>query len=142
MKLQIRNQSDFSANLLFAAVGMGFSLAATRYDLGTAAQMGPALFPLILGAILALFGVIVAVRSVTPPDEEERIEPIFLKPFALVLGSVALFAVLLVPLGLVVSSFVLVITSALASHEFHWKYTILTAATLIAGCYTLSARLL
>jgi hypothetical protein len=139
MRLQIRNHPNFVTGLLFGLVGMGFSLAATRYELGTADQIGPALFPLILGGLLTIFGAVITLRSVTPLDDEERIETISLRPLVLVLGSVALFAVLLEPLGMVVSSFVLVIISALASHEFGWKYTIITAAVLVIACYLIFA---
>jgi hypothetical protein len=135
MKLTIRNQPDFYSGALFTVVGAGFVLAARRYEFGSAAQMGPAQFPLILGSLLALLGVIVAVRSLTPVAHREGIAPISVRPFALVLGSVALFGVLLMPLGLIISSLVLVALSALASHEFHWKYATVTAFALVIACY-------
>jgi vacuolar-type H+-ATPase subunit I/STV1 len=135
MKLHIRNQPDFFSGVLFIIVGIAFSLLSTRYKIGTAAEMGPAYFPLTLGGLLTALGLIITVRGVTRLDEEARLEPIFLRPIVLVLGSVALFGALLLPLGLVLASFVMLMGSALASHEFSWKYIIPTSVGLIATCY-------
>ncbi len=44
-----------------------------------------------------------------------------LKTLLWILGSVVLFGLLLKPLGMVLSVFVLVLVSSMASHEFSWK---------------------
>src|SRR5207245_9760908 len=49
-------------------------------------------------------------------------------------GSVALFALLLFPLGLVGALFVLIMVSSRASPEFTWKGALANAAILIALC--------
>ena len=51
-----------------------------------------------------------------------------------VLAGVAAFGVLLQPAGLVVASFILIYISSLASHEFHWKATLVSWVTLILIC--------
>nr|WP_295383575.1 tripartite tricarboxylate transporter TctB family protein [Pseudoxanthomonas sp.] len=135
MKLKIRNQPDFFSGLFFIVLGVAFSWMATGYSLGTAAKMGPAYFPLLLGGLLAVLGCVIAAQSVTKHADEKKIEPMVLRPFVLVLGSVALFGALLVPLGLILASLVLVVASAIASHEFGWKYTILSVIVLTGACY-------
>jgi putative tricarboxylic transport membrane protein len=135
MKLQIRNQPDFFSGLFFIVLGVAFSWWATQYSLGTSANMGPGYFPLLLGGLLAVLGCFIAAQSVTKVAEEKAIEPMFLRPFILVLGSVALFSTLLIPLGLILATLVLVVASALASHEFAWKYTILSVIVLTGTCY-------
>lgn len=135
MKLRIRNRPNFFAGLMFTALGTGFACMATRYEIGNVAQMGPGYFPLILGAVLALLGLQIATKSLTLLDEVEGIAPIDLRRGFLVLASLAVFTVLLLPLGLVLASLLLVVISALASDEFDWKYAVPTAFVLVVGAY-------
>jgi|CXWL01.1.fsa_nt_gi hypothetical protein len=70
--MQIKNEKDFWAGLMF----MGFGLAAViiaslNYQMGTAVRMGPAYFPTMLGGLLAVLGFIVFLRaffSKLPPE--------------------------------------------------------------------------
>jgi Tripartite tricarboxylate transporter TctB family len=57
-----------------------------------------------------------------------------MKGLAWVTGSVALFALLLFPLGLIGALFVLIMVSSRASPEFTWKGALANAAVLIALC--------
>jgi len=50
--MKIRNQKDFYSGLLFVAIGAFFGIFARKYDIGTAKEIGPGYFPLILGIIL------------------------------------------------------------------------------------------
>ncbi len=114
--------------MLFGAAAF---CCAAEYNIGSAAKMGPGYFPFVLGALLAALGVTLLLRSVfwTKGYQEE---PAFhLKPLVLVLSSVVLFGLLLRPLGLLVSTTLLVVVSSMASHEFRWKESLLNAAVLI-----------
>jgi len=70
--MQIKNEKDFWAGIMF----MGFGLAAViiaslNYQMGTAVRMGPAYFPTVLGGLLAVLGFIVFLRaflSKLPPE--------------------------------------------------------------------------
>lgn len=135
MNLHVRSQPNFLAGLLFILLGTGFGYAATQYELGSAAQMGPGFFPLALGILLAFFGAITLLRSISPLDEQEEIERAPLKPLILILGAIMLFAMLMIPLGLVLASVVLILISTLASHEFSWRYALITMLVLIVMCY-------
>uniref|UniRef100_A0A9E7ZHN0 Tripartite tricarboxylate transporter TctB family protein n=1 Tax=Bosea sp. NBC_00436 TaxID=2969620 RepID=A0A9E7ZHN0_9HYPH len=137
MTLKVRNQPDFFAGTLFVACGAAFALAARHYDAGTAAQMGPGRFPLILGGVLVLLGLVIAGRSLSVRTARETVAAMSFKTALLVLGSVALFGLLLAPLGLVLASVVLIVVSALASHEFHWRYVTVTAVVLITVCWAI-----
>ena len=53
---RIRNPKDFWAGVLFVAVGIAAIVLGSRYNLGTAARMGPGYFPRILGMLLILLG--------------------------------------------------------------------------------------
>jgi len=43
--VEIRNQKDFGAGLMYMVVGIFFAYLASQYQMGTPAKMGPATFP-------------------------------------------------------------------------------------------------
>jgi hypothetical protein len=61
----IKNLQDFLAGLLFLAIGIGFGWAATHHSLGSASDMGPGYFPLLMGLLLALLGVLILFKALT-----------------------------------------------------------------------------
>ncbi|HWI82643.1 tripartite tricarboxylate transporter TctB family protein [Ramlibacter sp.] len=134
MRLAIRNQKNFVSGLLYIACGLGFAAGATNYNLGTSARMGPGYFPFWLGLLLACIGAIVLAAALRPHAPPERLPKLDLKTLGWVLGSVALFALLLAPLGLALALVALVLVSSMASHEFGWKGAVLNAALLLALC--------
>jgi Tripartite tricarboxylate transporter TctB family len=132
VKYRIRNQKDVAAGLIYVLAGAGFSLGALNYKLGDAARMGPGWFPFWVGILLVAVGIATAASGMRASAAEERVKRPQLRSVAWILGAVVLFGLLLQPLGLVLSLAVLVIVSSLASHEFSWKGTLLSAAALIA----------
>ena len=132
--MHIRSQKDFWAGLMFIAFGAFFGGFGSRYAFGNAAQMGPGYFPTVLGVVMGLLGLMVTIKSVGAGAAEEQVARFDWRTLGLVLGSVVLFGLLLVPLGLVLSLFVLVVISSLASHEFAWRATLVNAVVLIAMC--------
>jgi hypothetical protein len=62
-----RNTRDIAAGLLFLIAGLHFAIMSQlTLRMGTALQMGPGYFPLVLGVILSLLGIaiiVVALRS-------------------------------------------------------------------------------
>lgn len=142
--MKIRSQKDFAAGLLFAVTGAAFAIGAVTYDVGSAARMGPGYFPLILGALLAIIGVIVALTALgREPDPDEHIGRIAWRPLVFILGANIAFGVLLgglpsiglPPFGLIVAIVALTFIASLASGTFHWKEVAVTAAVLAAGSY-------
>ena len=97
--------------------------------------MGSGYFPFWLGVLLALIGVIVLFKSLSANNEEHELGKWDWKTVMWVTGSVLLFAVILQYVGLILSIIVLVFISALASHEFNWKQTIVSAAIVLGICY-------
>ena len=61
--MKIKSPKDFWAGLIFIAFGLFFFLGARNYEMGTAARMGPAYFPTMLGGLIALIGGIVFLQS-------------------------------------------------------------------------------
>jgi hypothetical protein len=114
--MEIRNSKDFYSGLIFILFGLFVVVVARSYPMGTALRMGPGYFPTLLGAILALLGLVIAVRGLWISGEVLKRGAF--RPLLLVLGAVLAFAFLIESLGLVLATLVLVVTSSLAGEEF------------------------
>lgn len=133
-KLTIRDQRAFAAGASFLAFAIFFFVTAMNYPAGSAARMGPGYFPRLLAIVLAAIGLAVMLGAVRPTAERQALQRWDVKGLAWVTGSVALFAFLLFPLGLVGALFVLIVVSSKASAEFSWTGALANGAVLIALC--------
>lgn len=129
--MTVRNQSDFWSGVMFAAIGTAFVILSQEYQIGTPARMGPGFFPAVLGALLALLGLVSAWQSVSRANEEMQVERIGWRELLLIVAAIGAFAVALPHLGLVVSVTLLIGISAFASYEVRWKEIIVTIAVLL-----------
>jgi len=125
---RIRNPKDFWAGLLFASVGLAAIVLGSRYNLGTAARMGPGYFPRILGMLLILLGAIIALRAL-------RVDGPAIPPWrwwstGMVLGSVVLFGLIVNTVGLALSTVTLIVLASSASSEFRWKESLVSGVFL------------
>ncbi|HKO69092.1 MAG TPA: tripartite tricarboxylate transporter TctB family protein [Burkholderiaceae bacterium] len=123
--MKIRDQKNFWSGLMFIAFGLFFVVWSQQYDMGTAARMGPAFFPTVLGGLTFLLGVVVTIEGLAAEHADGKIEPFNFRALVLVLGSVVAFGLLLRPAGLLVALFVLVGMSSLGSHEFKLRDVLL-----------------
>jgi hypothetical protein len=130
--LRIGHQKDFWSGVLFVACGLAFVAFAQDYEMGSAQRMGPGYFPTVLGALLAVLGLIIAIKGLARAAADGDIEPFHFGPLAIVLGAVALFGLLLRPAGLVAALLVLIGVSAYASHEFRLREVVPLAIVLVA----------
>jgi hypothetical protein len=133
--MRIRNHRDLWAGLMFFAIGAGFALLAQQYQMGSAARMGPAYFPTVLGVLLALLGLIIFAGAFAPGNTEERIASVGWREIALLLGSVALFALLLPQLGIVIAIIAMIGVASIASHEFSARDTAISIVVLLLLSY-------
>ena len=58
--MRIRSPRDFWAGLLFVGIAALFIALASQYRFGEAHRMGPGYFPIMVGALLAILGAVVA----------------------------------------------------------------------------------
>ena len=134
--MKIKSQRDFWSGLMFLAIGIGFAWGATNYSFGSSARPGPGYFPFGLGILLALIGALVLFKALTIETEGgDKIGPVAWKPLSIVLGSVALFGLLLPWLGMILTLPVLIVISALAGDEFHFGEALVNAAVLTVGSW-------
>ncbi len=124
----IRHPKDFWTGIIFLFFGLAAVILGQDYQMGTAARMGPAYFPTILGSLLAVIGAIGVIRSLLRPGE--AVGKFYIREIILVLSAVLLFGFLMRGAGLVPAVLVLVLLSAYASPKFTWKPSLLIAGGL------------
>lgn len=127
-----RNPKDFWTGLLYIFFGVSAIIIARDYNMGTAVRMGPAYFPTVLGAVLAVIGAISVIRSFITPGAP--IGAFAFNGLILVTVSVVVFGFVVRGAGLVVGLPLLVIISAYASTHFRWRTTLIMAAGLTIFC--------
>ena len=136
--MKIKSQRDFWSGLMFVAVGLGFAWGATNYSMGASARPGPGYFPLGLGLLLAVLGAVVLFKALTIETEGgDPVGPFAWKPLIVITGSIVMFGLILPRLGMFVSLPLLVLVSAWASEEFHWKDALINAAILTVGSWAI-----
>ncbi len=134
--MQIKSEKDFWSGLMFIGVGVAFAVGALEYKFGSSARPGPAFFPFGLGVLLAVLGGMVLFKALTFEVEGgDRIGKIAWRPLLIISLAVAGFGLILPRLGMFISLPLLVIVSAMASDEFHWKDAIINAVVLTVGCW-------
>ena len=140
--MPIRNSRDFWSGVLFTLLGAGTLAIGSKYTLGTAARMGPGYFPRILGILLIVLGVTIALRALRVRGEAM---PRFrLRPLVVVLGSVVLFGAIVRPLGVALSTVILIVVASAASSEFRPRESLVAGvllAALAVGVFVIGLQL-
>ena len=149
--MRIKSQKDFAAGLMFTIVGIAFAWGATNYTIGDGARMGPGYFPLALGVLLAILGLVITFGALVVETEDgEPIGKIAWRPLGFIIGSNVLFGVLLagVPrfgipaFGLVVAIYGLTFVASMAGDEFKFREVIVLATVLAILSYLAFVKLL
>jgi hypothetical protein len=134
--MKIKSERDFWSGLMFLVVGIAFAWGATAYNFGSSARPGPGYFPFGLGVLLALLGAFTLFESLTVETEDgEKIGKWAFRPLIWIVGSVAAFGWALPHLGMVIALPILVMVSAMAGDEFHWRDAVISAVVLTVGSY-------
>lgn len=133
--MKLPDSKDFWSGVMLIAIGAAALYIGRDYPFGTALRMGAGFFPIVLGAMLVLFGVYFVARGLRSGD---RIEGNW-SPRALVILPLAfvLFGVLMQHTGFVPALLVLVVGSAMAGTEFRLVEVLVLAVLLTAMCVAL-----
>jgi uncharacterized membrane protein len=130
MNPSILSNKDVWAGLLLVAIGAAAMFLARNYGFGTALRMGPGFFPIILGALLIVFGLYMLGSGLRQPEKiagSWSLRALIILPLALVL-----FGVLMEHGGFVPAMLVLIFASATASTEFRFVEVLLFSIGLTA----------
>jgi hypothetical protein len=151
--VSIKSQKDFVSGLMFTTTGAAFSWnSALSYDIGSASQMGPGYFPLVLGLVLVLLGGFIMFFSlVVETPDGGVIGDIAWRPLLCILGANLLFGALLGGMpsiglpsfGLVVAIFALTGLALLAdASSFNLRRVVVLSSILAGGSYVVFIYLL
>jgi hypothetical protein len=124
------SRKDLLAGAVFVFFGLAFAVTASTYEVGTALRMGPGYFPLVLGGMLVVLGILIAAKAFVAGESDE-FGPIPWKAAALLVAALLFFGFTVRGLGLVPAVFVAVFLSAMAGRGAR-----LLSAALIAGSLT------
>ena len=143
--MKIKSQQDWWAGWMFIAFGLFFILVSAGtpefvnsmfgmkvvagYQMGSSVRMGPAYFPVMLGGLIAVLGLLVLLDSIV--EEGPKVAKFHFRPLLFIAVSSLAFAYLLKPLGLVLASVALVFISAYGGHEFKWKVVAIMSVVLV-----------
>jgi Tripartite tricarboxylate transporter TctB family len=125
-----RAVTDILAGLIFVAFGLAFAATSLTYELGTPLRMGPGYFPLVLGGILVVLGLLIVGKGlVAGAGAEGRPGSVPWRALLLIVAAVLFFGLTVRGLGLVPATAVTVLLTALASY----RTSILAAVAIAAG---------
>ena len=128
----IRNPQDFWGGLGLILVAAIAWWASRNLPGQTGFAFGPGTAPRLFIALLAINGAAIAIGGLLVSGP--RVEGWNLRAVLFILGAVLVFAAAIRPLGLVFSTFAVVIVSAAADPETKWVQTFIWAAMLTAFC--------
>ena len=138
--MHIRAPRDFWAGLIFVAIGGGFALLAQQYRLGDLHRMGPAMFPTLVGALLAALGAVMALRAFAL--DGDAVPRFHARALGVSLLAIVLFGIALQWLGLVAAIAVLVLVGAQAARDVRSLETIALAAVMFGFSFAVFVWLL
>ena len=129
MKLALRNNRDFWAGMMFLWTGAGAMFVARHYPFGTTLSMGPGYYPMVLGGMLILFGLVITFRGLRRNEKMQgswSLRALIVLPL-----SIVAFGILMRPAGFIPALAVLVFVSAASGREFRFKEVLLLTVFLI-----------
>jgi hypothetical protein len=129
MRLKINIPDLAFAAFLVALGALAFALA-SQLSMGTTAAMGPGYVPRGLSVVVAVYGLVLGVRAML--SGQQPLPAIEWRPLCLILGAVALFAILLPWLGLAITSFIVVVCAGWAAYDVHVRENVVAALVLAA----------
>ena len=131
MKGSLLENKDFLSGLHFLFFGgIGWWIA-QDYPMGSALRMGPGYFPIVLGGIMALFGVyelILGIMKSDPVKGNWSLRALVLLPL-----SAVIFGIMMENFGFVPALIALIFASALFGNDFKFMEVALSAVIIHGG---------
>jgi hypothetical protein len=124
-------RKDLLAGATFVVFGLAFAITASTYEVGSTLRMGPGYFPLVLGSVLVLLGILIAVKGFLAGEGGE-IGPVPWKAAGLLVVAFLFFGYTVQGLGLVPSLLVTVFLSAMAGRRARVIPAVVISAALTA----------
>lgn len=126
----IKSPQDFGAGILFILFGVIGLYIGSDLTFGSARNMGPGYFPMIICGLIVLIGLIVTAKSLS--IEGPAIERIHFRPIIFILLAIAAFGIFIAQIGAVISSILLIMFAAYARREVNLVETVIFAVCTAA----------
>jgi len=128
--MHIRSPKDFWSGAIFIAIAVGFIVLSLQYRIGDIHRMGPAMFPTLVGVLLALLGSAIAIRSFV--IDGPKVPSLHARPLILSLIAIVSFGLAFQWFGLIAAIAVLVMASAQAARDIRlWQSAALAAFLIV-----------
>lgn len=124
MSAQFKMKRDYYAGGLMMLIGLGAAVEGSNYHVGTLVRMGPGFFPVALGVILVVMGMLIAGASLASAEGgDERILPEHPQWFGwlCIIGGPLMFMILGVYGGMIPAVFACVFICALGDRTTSLK---------------------
>ncbi len=113
---------------------MGFVVGSLNYELGTPLRMGPGYFPLVAGGVLAVLGLVIAIKGLVA-GEVIVFGTIPWRSMAMIVAALVFFGLTIRTAGFVPTVAVTAFITALASYRIRLVTALAVAAGLTALCW-------
>jgi putative tricarboxylic transport membrane protein len=125
--------------------GLGLFVIMESQSISTSSygsSVGANVFPIGLGAALLVFSIINLYETFTRKYTNKKEEKLEYKKFLVILAALILYALLLEPLGYVISTFLFLIVGFQTMEKGKYLATLLIAAAISAGVYYIYVELM
>jgi len=124
---------DMLGGLLVMVIGLATALQAQTYKIGSLRAMGPGFFPLALGVILVITGVLILLGA-RPAEPEARPLALQWRGWFCICAGLAAFTIMGTYGGLVPATFAVVFISAFGDRSNTWRTALILAALMTVIC--------
>ena len=124
------DRTDAAAGVLFILFGLFFGIQSLGLEIGTAFRMGPGYFPLVLAAVLVLFGGLILFNAIKAGKDSPSIGAIAWRGLLFLLPAPIFFGLTVRGLGFVPSIFVTTLIAGLASLKMRLAFALLLAVAV------------
>jgi len=126
-----RALKDILAGGIFILLGLAFATGSLAYNIGTPGRMGPGYVPLVLGLVLAGFGVLIIAKGFIA-GEGEPMGEVDWRAVVLITAALLFFGLTVRGLGVVGALFGASVLAALARSETSVREALIIAAAVTA----------
>jgi putative tricarboxylic transport membrane protein len=138
--MPVRNPRDLYGGLALIEIAIFALVASAELPGQRGFAFGPGTAPRLFAGLLAVLGAAVAViGAITDGPEIEKYK---IRGPTLVVAAIILFAALIRPFGLILSTYLAFIVSILGSKEMRWLESLIAAAAMTVFCWLLFVVLL
>ncbi|MCZ7472452.1 MULTISPECIES: tripartite tricarboxylate transporter TctB family protein [Rhizobium/Agrobacterium group] len=132
--LEKHTRRNLIAGGIFIAIAAAFAAQGLRYEFGTATQMGPGFFPVVLAFVLAALGSVICLDGLRS-EPEPNDGAVAWRGIVLICLALAIFAAGARDLGLVPVVLLCTFMTALASRRNSLVSAAMMAAVIATLCY-------